>query len=126
MTMQYQNRLYVLLHPTTALIGSQLTPEQLARHYTVGPTRHYRGKVVFAEVDGSFRNPYFRIDEAVASGSLAENEVLRAENSRLNAALVRISAIRRSVSVAADSVNYALEIADKALAEKPAPEIEHD
>ena len=56
----------------------------------------------------------------------AENEVLRAENSRLNAALVRISAIRRSVSVAADSVNYALEIADKALAEKPAPEIEHD
>jgi hypothetical protein len=64
--MQYQDRLYVLLHPTTALIGSQLTPEQLARHYTVGPTRHYRGKVVFAEVDAAYRNPYFRIDEAMA------------------------------------------------------------
>jgi len=64
--MEYQNRLYVILHPTTALIGSQLTPDQLARHYTVGPTRHYRGKVVFAEVDAGFRDPYFRIDAAVA------------------------------------------------------------
>jgi len=64
--MEYQNRLYVILHPTTALIGSQYTPEQLARHYTVGPTRHYRGKVLFAEVDVSFRNPYFRVDAAIA------------------------------------------------------------
>jgi hypothetical protein len=65
--MEYQNRLYVILHPTTALIGSQLSPEQLARHYTVGPTRHYRGKVVFAEVDAGFRDPYFSIDEAIAA-----------------------------------------------------------
>jgi hypothetical protein len=64
--MEYQNRLYVILHPTTALIGSQYTAEQLARHYTVGPTRHYRGKVLFAEVDLAFRNPYFRIDAALA------------------------------------------------------------
>jgi len=63
--MEYRNRLYVILHPTTALIGSQYTPEQLARHYTVGPTRHYRGKVIFAEVDIAFRNPYFRIDSAI-------------------------------------------------------------
>jgi hypothetical protein len=63
--MAQQNRLYVILHPTTALIGSQLTPDQLARHYTVGPTRHYRGKVIFAEVDIAFRNPYFRIDAAI-------------------------------------------------------------
>lgn len=64
--MEYQNRLYVILHPTTALIGSQYTAEQLARHYTVGPTRHYRGKVLFAEVDLGFREPYFRIDAALA------------------------------------------------------------
>ena len=57
--MEYQNRLYVILHPTTALIGSQYTAEQLARHYTVGPTRHYRGKVLFAEVDLGFREPVF-------------------------------------------------------------------
>jgi hypothetical protein len=51
---------------------------------------------------------------------------LRAENDRLNAALVRISAIRHAVSDAAEAANYALEIADKALAEKPAPEVSHD
>ncbi len=64
--MKYTNRLYVLLHPSSALIGSQYTPEQLARHYTVGPTRHYRGKVLFAEVDNGFRHPYFAIDRAIA------------------------------------------------------------
>ena len=64
--MEYRNRLYVIVHPTSALIGSQYTPEQLARHYTVGPTRHYRGKVIFAEVDVGFRNPYFRIEAAIA------------------------------------------------------------
>ena len=64
--MEHTNRLYLILHPTAALIGSQLSPEQLAKHYTVGPTRHYRGKVVFAEVDMSFRHPYFAIDAAIA------------------------------------------------------------
>jgi hypothetical protein len=64
--MEYANRLYVIVHPTSALIGSQYSPEQLARHYTVGPTRHYRGKVIFAEVDVDFRAPYFRIDAAMA------------------------------------------------------------
>jgi len=56
----------------------------------------------------------------------ANNESLRAENGRLNAALVRISAIRHAVPDAAEAANYALEIADKALAEKPAPEVTHD
>jgi hypothetical protein len=65
-TMEYTNRLYVILHPTTALIGSQLSPERLARHYTVGPTRHYRGKILFAEVDIGFRHPYFAIEAAIA------------------------------------------------------------
>lgn len=65
--MEYPKRLYVIVHPTSALIGSQYSPEQLARHYTVGPTRHYRGKVIFAEVDVGFRNPYFRIDQAMAA-----------------------------------------------------------
>jgi hypothetical protein len=63
--MEYEKRLFVILHPTSALIGSQLTAAQLARHYTVGPTRHYRGKVIFAELDVAFRNPYFPIDAAL-------------------------------------------------------------
>jgi hypothetical protein len=65
--MEHINRLYLIVHPTAALIGSQLSPEQLAKHYTVGPTRHYRGKVIFAELDGAFRHPYFAIDAALAS-----------------------------------------------------------
>ncbi len=64
--MDLTDRLYLLLHPTAALIGSQLAPDQLAKHYTVGPTRHYRGKVIFAELDASFRHPYFAIDAAMA------------------------------------------------------------
>jgi hypothetical protein len=64
--MQYENRLYLLLHPSAALIGSQYGPEDLARHYTVGPTRHYRGKIIFAELDVGFRNPYFPIDQALS------------------------------------------------------------
>jgi hypothetical protein len=64
--MDFSTHLYLILHPTAALIGSQLSPEQLARHYTVGPTRHYRGKVIFAEIDPAFRHPYFAIDGAMA------------------------------------------------------------
>jgi hypothetical protein len=63
--MEHTNRLYLILHPTSALIGSQLTPGELARHYTVGPTRHYRGKVIFAELELDFRDPYFAIDAAL-------------------------------------------------------------
>lgn len=63
--MEYVNRLFLILHPTAALIGSQYTAEQLAKHYTVGPTRHYRGKVIFAELDIGFRHPYFAIDQAI-------------------------------------------------------------
>lgn len=70
--MENTKRLYLILHPIAALIGSQLTPEQLAKHYTVGPTRHYRGKVVFAEVDPAFRHSYFAIDAAM--GALVPHE----------------------------------------------------
>ncbi len=62
---EYEKHLYVILYPTAALVGSQYRPEDLARHYTIGPTRHYRGKIIFARVDPSFRHPYFDIDEAM-------------------------------------------------------------
>jgi hypothetical protein len=64
--MQYAKRLYLILHPTAALVGSQLPPEELARHYTVGPTRYYRGKVLFAELDAGFRHPDFAIEAGLA------------------------------------------------------------
>ncbi len=59
----YDLHLYVILHPGPALIASQMGPEQFARHYLAGSIRHYSGKVIFAEMDPTFRNPYFHIDE---------------------------------------------------------------
>jgi hypothetical protein len=59
----YQKRLYAIFHPSPALIGSQLNPQAFARHYLAGSVRHYSGKIIFAEIDASFRHEYFRIDE---------------------------------------------------------------
>jgi len=60
--MPYTNRLYQILYPNQGLVASQLSPEDFARHYLIGSVRHYSGKLVFAEIDVSFRNPYFDID----------------------------------------------------------------
>lgn len=59
---QYEQHLYMIVFPINALVASQLTPTQFAEHYTIGSAKHFRGKVIFAEVDTSFRNPHFDID----------------------------------------------------------------
>lgn len=61
----YENHLYVIVHPSPALVGSQLDPESFARHYLAGSFRHFSGKVIFARLDASFRHPFFRIEEAL-------------------------------------------------------------
>lgn len=61
--MEYKKRLYLILHPNLALVGSQLNPEQFADHYTSGSSRYYSGKVIFAGIDVDFRHPYFPIEE---------------------------------------------------------------
>jgi len=73
--MSDDKHLYLILHPNPSLVGSQYSPEQFARHYVAGSTRHYDGKVVFAELDPSFRHPYFPIDEAMT-------ELVRHEDGR--------------------------------------------
>lgn len=60
--MHYENRLYQILYPNQALVASQLAPEAFAKHYLIGSIRHYSGKLVFADIDINFRNPYFDID----------------------------------------------------------------
>ena len=60
--MNYEKRLYMVLYPNSALIASQYSPERFARHYTSGSSRHYSGKVIFAEIDPEYRNDYFGID----------------------------------------------------------------
>lgn len=64
--MAYQKRLYQILYPNNSLVASQLDPEQFAKHYQVGTSRHYVGKVIFAEVDTDFRNDFFNLDEGFA------------------------------------------------------------
>jgi len=59
--MNYEKKLYMVLYPNTALIASQYDPEMFARHYTSGSSRHYSGKVIFAEVDVAYRNDFFNI-----------------------------------------------------------------
>lgn len=61
--MNYTTHLYMTLYPNNALIASHLSPELFARHYTSGSSRHYSGKVIFADIDPDFRNEYFPIDE---------------------------------------------------------------
>lgn len=60
--MNYQNRFYMTLYPNNSLIASQLSPEAFAKHYTSGSSRHYSGKVLFAEIDPAYRHPFFPID----------------------------------------------------------------
>lgn len=62
---KYEKHLYMILYPNQALVASQYTPEQFARHYTSGSTRHYDGKVIFCEVDKNYRHNYFAIDKGM-------------------------------------------------------------
>ncbi len=59
---ELDKHLYMIVFPINALVASQLKPTEFAEHYTIGSAKHYKGKVVFAEVDIKFRNPYFDID----------------------------------------------------------------
>jgi hypothetical protein len=63
--MNYQNHLYMTLHPNASLIASQYNPEQFGSHYMSGSTRHYNGKVIFAELDSKFRHSYFNIEKSL-------------------------------------------------------------
>lgn len=61
--MNYENRLYCILHPNQALIASHYPAELFAKHYLVGSTRYYSGKIIFSEIDAGFRDDYFNIDK---------------------------------------------------------------
>jgi len=59
----YDNHLYVILFPNTALVGSQLAPQDFGRHFISGSSKYYAGKLIFAELTAGFRHPYFKIDD---------------------------------------------------------------
>jgi hypothetical protein len=55
--------LYQILYPNNSLVGSMLPAEQFAKHYISGSSKYYAGKLIFASMDISYRNEYFRLDE---------------------------------------------------------------
>jgi len=59
----YDKHLYMIVFPINALVASQLEPEQFGEHYITGSTKHFSGKVIFAELDINFRDDYFEIDK---------------------------------------------------------------
>lgn len=63
--MDFDTHLYIILYPNNALVASQLTPDQFANHYTTGSDKYYNGKVVFAELDPSYRHSFLPIDDAL-------------------------------------------------------------
>ncbi len=60
---EFEKHLYLILYPNEALVASQLSPVDFGKHYSIGSPRHFRGKVIFAEVDVGYRHPELRIDE---------------------------------------------------------------
>lgn len=65
--MELTPHLYMVCYPNTALVLSQLGPEDFGYRYNYGSTSYYAGKLIFAEIDINYRDPYFRIDDALKS-----------------------------------------------------------
>lgn len=63
--MNYDSHLYQVLSPNPALVASQLEPQTFAKYYTSGSTRYHSGKIVFAEIDLTFRHPFFNIADGL-------------------------------------------------------------
>lgn len=71
MSQEPETRLYVILSPNYALVASQLDPDSFGRHYAIGSSRFFEGTIIFAEIDSSYRNDFFRIDELLKDVKVA-------------------------------------------------------
>jgi len=61
--MPHTNHLYAILFPSTALVGSQLGPQDFGKHFISGSSKYYAGKLIFVEVDVGYRHPFLKIEE---------------------------------------------------------------
>ncbi len=66
MTKEYQPHLYMICYPNSALVLSHLSPEDFVFRYSYGSASYYSGKLIFAEIDINYRNPYFQIEKALS------------------------------------------------------------
>ena len=71
MSEEYRKHLYVITWPNYALVASMLGPKEFGRHYATGSSRFFHGTVVFAEIDSTFRHPFFKIDELLEDVKLS-------------------------------------------------------
>ena len=58
MNTHYEPHLYLILYPNSALVLSQLSPQDFGARYNYGSASFHAGKLVFAEVDINYRNDY--------------------------------------------------------------------
>lgn len=65
MSNPYQPHLYMICYPNSALVLSQLSPDDFGFRYNYGSASFYSGKLIFAEIDINYRHPYFQIEEAL-------------------------------------------------------------
>lgn len=61
--MPHTNHLYAILFPSTALVGSQLSPQDFGKHFISGSSKYYAGKLIFVEIDPTYRHPFLKIDQ---------------------------------------------------------------
>lgn len=66
MSHTFAPHLYMICYPNSALVLSHLAPEQFGYRYNYGSASYYNGKLIFAELDVNYRNPYFEIDREMA------------------------------------------------------------
>ncbi len=66
MTPKTDHHIYLVLHPNHSLVASQLPADLFAKHYVQGSSRFFEGRLIFAELDPDWRNPYFDFDTAIA------------------------------------------------------------
>lgn len=59
---KFNNHLYMILYPMEALVGSHLEYQAFAKHFVSGSSKFYSGKLIFAEIDPTFRHSYFNIE----------------------------------------------------------------
>ncbi len=112
---EYQKHLYMIVFPINALVSSQLEPAAFAQHYTIGSARHFQGKVIFAELDINFRDPYFHIDQYL------EKTVLHADGTPKRTKFISSYRVLEHVPFEVIKKLYLVTVSGKALELSPAP-----
>ena len=109
----YQKYLYCILHPNYAFVASMLPPEEFGRHYNLGSSRFFHGQVVFAEVDNSYRNDYFNIDEVL------KDIVPKADGSPKRTKFIKTYRVLEHIDLSAIKNLYITSVLGKVLELKP-------